>query len=170
MVKKRSLGLTVFASVEISLGLLAALPFLFTLFFIASHLTAYIRLYQGQFVGTTLGLNLALADWILKLTLPFFLMLPLGIGIFRLNALARRLNLVIVPLCFMVFYFLMYGVYGIYHEWKQSIKTLSYFLNDIMVNIRMFFTVPLVYILISVFFSGFIIFYLTRPSVKEQFK
>ena len=143
--RRRSVGVTILALVEIVLGVLGAL-----LFF--NCVLLFLREF-GRSSACFLSIDLSILYG--AMTLPFVFILTSGIGMLALKDWARKMNIFVVPLAFLLTAaFLSFGAIG-----EISKGNLCGGLSTILV---MFIPLCIIFFLKIKF--------LTCPKVKKQFK
>jgi len=149
--KHRSIGVIVFGWAEIIIGLLGSIMFLFSLHWVAFNAFFLIKTsIDGVF---TVGIDfdrLFLGSLYCLMTIPFVVILFLGVGTLQCKAYARRRNMFFLP--FLLVSVVMFALIGF--PVTEGIMNQKSWLVTI---------IPLC------FFSLFKIWFFNRENVKKQF-
>ncbi|UCC96005.1 MAG: hypothetical protein JSW40_04445 [Candidatus Omnitrophota bacterium] len=168
MERKRSVGILRLGIIEIILGVLLILQTAIIFLLYTEKMPEGIRsiLIEGYSrlpPNVDIGMERALFFLFLfvfraiaSLSIFSILLIPLGIFTIKLKSIARRMHFILAPLLVICFTFILLEIY---------------FFALILMNIDPFFNFDLLIILgFACFIMVGIIYFLTRPKVKEQFK
>ena len=151
MEKKRSLGITVFALIEMSLGIIGSVLFLQSINWMV--MKSFLPIKTNIDKVFNIGVNfemLFLGLLYSAMTFPFIIILLSSIYTLKLRSWARKLNFIALPPLIIIvstFAYMGFPLFGAIVRWKSFLITI----------------IPLAVL------TAAKIWYFTRPKVREQF-